>query len=218
MNISDAVRKVIARYPYLEDYLSQGLVNYRALARTIAPEVKREVGREANISSVVTALRRLRSKKAPGKMRGIFAILAKSDVNLKYDMAALTAVGPDTGRKAVELRKHLGDTSDAIIIQGMENLTLIAGEESMKEAKHVMGPLVVELKESLSFVVVKSPTDIARTPGVIAHLASILALEDINVVEMVSSFSETHFVVEERDALPAVEIIRSEIKRARDGG
>lgn len=217
MNISDAVRKVITRYPYLEDYLSQGLINYRALARSIAPDVKREVGREANISSVVTALRRLRSKKATSKKRGIFSILAKSDVNLKYDMGALTAVGPETARKAVELRKRLEDSSDAIIIQGMENLTLIASEDSMKDAKKVMGPLVVELKESLSFVVVKSPPEIAGTPGVIAHLAAILALEDINVVEMVSSFSETHFVVEERDALPAVEIIRNEIKRARDG-
>ncbi len=52
-------------------------------------------------------------------------------------------------------------------------------------------------------------------PGVLSHLANILATEKINVVEMMSSYTETWFIVSEKDALKAVEAIRREIKRAR---
>jgi aspartokinase len=64
-------------------------------------------------------------------------------------------------------------------------------------------------------VIVKSPKEIADTPGVIAHLANILAVEKINVVEMMSSYTETWFIVDEKDALKTVEAMRQEIKRAR---
>ena len=56
--ISQAVRKIIGSYPYLETYLSMGIINYRALAKYISQEVKEEIGREANIQSIVTAIRR----------------------------------------------------------------------------------------------------------------------------------------------------------------
>ncbi|MFQ6105463.1 MAG: ACT domain-containing protein, partial [Candidatus Hydrothermarchaeaceae archaeon] len=60
-----------------------------------------------------------------------------------------------------------------------------------------------------------SPEEIAETPGVIAYLAGMLALEGINVVEMMSSYTETSFIVEEKDALKTIKVIRDEIKRAR---
>jgi aspartokinase len=72
-----------------------------------------------------------------------------------------------------------------------------------------------DIKKNLATVIVTSPEEIVTTSGVIAHLATLLAMEGINVVEMMSSHTETSFIVEEGDALKAVEVIRKEIKRAR---
>lgn len=67
-------------------------------------------------------------------------------------------------------------------------------------------------------MVVKSPEEIAETPGVIARVASLLSVESINIVEMMSSYSETFFLVEEGQALACIEAIRREMRRARRGG
>jgi aspartokinase len=178
MNISEATRKILAKYPYLEEYMERGIVNSRALARDIRDDIKRELGHEVNVQSVVSAVRRHPLSKSKGEKEKIFQILSRSEVGLQYDVGALTISTGKTGSK--------------------------------------IGP--DELEEGLimiASVIVKSPKEIADTPGVIAHLANILALEKINVVEMMSSYNETWFIVSERDALKTVEAMRQEIKRAR---
>jgi hypothetical protein len=212
MNISEATRKAVSRYPYLQEYISQGLVNYRGLARMIAPEVSRDLGRETNLQSIVTALRRLPKSEGRLKGRGVKNILARSELGLKYDMVSIT-IGPGASAQMAEFRERMGN-EPYILIQGLDTLTIIADDSKFEVLRDVFkAPL--ELKRGISQVVVKSPKEIATTPGVIAYLANVLAFSGINVVEMMSSFSETHFIVDESDALKAVELIRSEIKRTR---
>ncbi|NIM45298.1 MAG: hypothetical protein GTO54_06655, partial [Nitrososphaeria archaeon] len=78
-----------------------------------------------------------------------------------------------------------------ILLQGMDNLTIIADEGSIKKAREHLKRDVQEFYPSLAIVVVKSPKEITKTPGVLAYLANILALEEINIVEMMSSHAET---------------------------
>ncbi len=197
MKIIEAVSKVVERYPYLREYLSLGLINYNATARFIREEVKNEVNKDVKIQSIVTALRRLSSKETSIESK-VVEILAESDVSIKYDFAALY-LKPE---ESVDLR-------DGIIIKGTKTLTVVAEE---KKIKNIGGE---NLRKNLVCIVVKSPSNIIETPGVIAHLASILALNRINIVEMMSSATETLFILDEKDSLRAVEIIRNEIKRAR---
>ncbi|MEE8401651.1 MAG: hypothetical protein V3R86_05815, partial [Candidatus Hydrothermarchaeaceae archaeon] len=58
MNISEATRKILSRYPYIEDYMGRGIINYRALARDIREDVARELGGAVNIQSIVSSVRR----------------------------------------------------------------------------------------------------------------------------------------------------------------
>jgi predicted regulator of amino acid metabolism with ACT domain len=212
MNISEATRKVLTKYPYLDKYMAMGVVNYRGLARTILPEIAREVGLKPNVLSIVTALRRTPTKKKQEKSE-LEAILAKSSVNLKYDMAAATV---SLGRSDMEITKEkLLKEGTYILLQGMESLTIIADDPSIKKVREHLGNKVLEIYSNLAIVVVKSPREITKTPGVIAYLANILAIEKINVVEMMSSHAETAFIVEERDALRTIEVLRREIKRSR---
>ncbi len=197
MKIIEAVSKVVERYPYLREYLSLGLINYNAVARFIKEEVKSEINRDVKISSLVTSLRRISSKEVSGRSR-IVEILAKSDVSIKYDFVALYLKPSDSI-----------DVKDSIIIKGTETLTVVAEEEKIKNIRRR------NLRKNLACVIVRSPRSIVETPGVIAHLASILALNRINIVEMMSSATETLFILDEKDSLKAVEIIRNEIKRAR---
>ncbi|MFH1773986.1 MAG: ACT domain-containing protein [Methanobacteriota archaeon] len=214
MNISEAVRKILARYPYLEEYMALVVINNRALARAIYRDVRRECG-EVKLQSVVTAVRRFPVAKAGSERNKILKILSKSEVNLRYDIGVATIMlDSEVPKKLDELRREIGEET-YMLIQGIQTLTIVAEERLLSFFEKVFNRKIAEIKRGLASIVVMSPKEIIRTPGVIAHLASILALEKINVVEMMSSHTETSFIVEERDALRAIEVIRNEIKRVR---
>lgn len=211
MSISEATRKILARYPYLEEYMRLGIVNNRALARDIAGDVKRELGREVNIQSVVSAVRRHPVSKGKREKEEIYRLLSKSEVSLRYDVGAITILldAPSSKIDPREVDEGL------IMIRGIETLTIVVEERLIGAFKEKFKDAVISSNKNLASVIVKSPKEIADTPGVIAHLANILAVEKINVVEMMSSYTETWFIVDEKDALKTVEAMRQEIKRAR---
>jgi aspartokinase len=215
MSISKATRRILARYPYLEEYMSLGIINNRALARAIFKDVKRELGKDAKIQSIVTAIRRFPMSKSKAEKDRVLGILSMSEVNLKYDVGVLTVkLDSEISKKIEELYNRLGG-GNYIMIQGIETLSIVTEEKQLATFEEIFKGKTIKLKKNLASIVAKSPEDIAETPGVIAHLANVLALEKINVVEMMSSYTETCFIVDELDALRAVEAIRREIKRAR---
>ena len=211
MNISEATRKILAKYPYLEEYMERGIVNSRALARDINDDIKRELGREVNVQSVVSAVRRHPLSKGKREKEKIFSILSGSEVSLQYDVGALTI---STGKTGSKIGLHELDEG-LIVIRGIDTFTIVLEERLIDKFSEKFTGAVLNSNKDLASVIVKSPKEIADTPGVIAHLANIIALEKINVVEMMSSYNETWFIVSERDALKTVEAMRQEIKRAR---
>lgn len=211
MSIAEATRKILAKYPYLEEYMGRGIVNYRALARDIKEDLRRELGREVNIQSVVSAVRRHPVSKGKKEKEKIFHILGGSEVSLQYDVGALTI---STGKSGSKSGLHELDEG-LIMIRGIDTLTIIVEEKKIDVFKEKFSSAIINSNKNLASIIVKSPKEIADTSGVIAHLANVLAVEKINVVEMMSSYTETWFIVSERDALKTVEAMRQEIKRAR---
>jgi aspartokinase len=213
MSLSEATRRALEKYPYLDRYISLGVVNNRGLARLILPDLTREFGTQPNIQSVVTAVRRIKQHaKRPREVR-LERILSKSGVSLEYDMAAVTV---SVGHTRIDnIKKRLLQEGTYILLQGIENLTIVADEASIKKIKEKLGKGLLEINPNLAMVVVKSPKEITKTPGVLAYLANILSIERINIVEMMSSHAETAFIVAERDALLTVDVLRREIKRSR---
>lgn len=207
MHISEATRKVLSRYPYMEEYLGIGIINNRALARDIITDVKRELGREVNLQSVISAVRRHPVSKRRREKEAIFQILSTSEVSLRYDVGIITIL-VDAQTSRIDIRKI---DEALVMIQGIDTLTIVVEERHMDAFKDA----VINSNRGLASVIVKSPKEITDTPGVLSHLANILATEKINVVEMMSSYTETWFIVNEKDALKAIEAIRGEIKRAR---
>jgi type III secretory pathway lipoprotein EscJ len=194
--------------------MALGVVNFRGLARLILSDITKQLGTRPNIQSVVTALRRQSVLKKKTEKSKIERILAKSIVNLKYDMAAVTIEG---GLREVERMKGSPFIEGTyILLQGMDSLTIIADESLIIKIKDYPGKEPLRIYPNLAIIVVKSPKEITKTPGVLAYLANILALERINVVEMMSSHAETAFIVEEQDALRTIEVLRHEIKRSRN--
>ncbi len=212
--IAEVAHRILSSYPYIEEYLSRGLVNYRALARDIYDDVKRDLAGDVKFQSVVTAVRRYPVSRAKTGKARVAGILSKSDVNLRYDVGVITTrLDPAVIDSMEKIQAKL--RSAYMILQGTETLTIVVEENQLETIASMLSEKILDKKSKLAFVIVKSPAEIVDTPGVIAYLGNVLALEDINLVEMMSSHTETCFIVEEVDALRTIDAIRREIRRAR---
>lgn len=210
LKISKSVEEVVEEYPALSYYLSRKLINYRALAREIQPKVAERVGREVKIQSIVTALRRLNFEKREERLR---EILSRSEISLVYDLCLVTSsLTPETPKKVLEIHNKL---EDYILLQGLAFITVITKEEHFDFLRRLFRQEILAKAKELAGVVVKSPAEIAFIPGVISRLTSVISAEGINIVEMLSSYSETLFVVAEKDALKCINAIRREMKLAK---
>ena len=66
---------------------------------------------------------------------------------------------------------------------------------------------VIRIHRGLAALTIRSPISIVETPGVLAFLASTLARRGINSLEIVSSHTESTFVLDEKSLLSAFEVL-----------
>ncbi len=59
ISISDALSEIIQRYPFIEEGLSKGLINYSAFAREIKPEIESKLYKSVKEGAIVMALKRI---------------------------------------------------------------------------------------------------------------------------------------------------------------
>jgi aspartokinase len=61
--------------------------------------------------------------------------------------------------------------------------------------------------DNCTMIVVHSPEELEATPGVVAFLTSLLAEQNVNIIEFISCWTETIIVVEKKDSLKAYEVL-----------
>jgi hypothetical protein len=192
----------------LYDALQMGVVNYKALARNIKGQVESLAGEKTTENALAMALQRLGSKVRSGekKTEGYTCIFAASRLQMRDKIAILYL------KKTPEIRKI--EKGFMVVIKGVESTTLFVDEEKLKSLRipkeHIEGR-----RSNLTAIILTSPREIADTPGVIAHLMNSLGASNINVVEVTSSYNTTYLLVDEKDSIPAIQIIRSLIERSK---
>lgn len=203
-----AVEAVLKSDLRLYDTLQMGVVNYKALARHIKRQVESLAGEKTTDNAVSMALQRLGMKIRAGqkKLEGFVDIFAKSRLQMRDNIAILyLKKTPDIPR----IEKGF-----MVVIKGVESTTLLLDEEKVPKLK--IPPENIEgRRTSLSALIISSPPEIADTPGVIAHLMNALGASGINVVEVTSSYNTTYLLVDEKDSIDAIRIIRALIERSK---
>jgi len=66
----------------------------------------------------------------------------------------------------------------------------------------------MKVTENLAEVTLKSSEDVENTPGVIAYLSTLLAENGINIIETMSTWTDTLFVIEDKDIAKVMELLR----------
>jgi aspartokinase len=187
MTIAQNVRSHLQNKPYLLEALEKGIVNLSELSRQIQEELKIE-----NMSAVKAALRRFSEELQKHKQKReekVLQVLKRSAMAV-YDRKSVIIttkeVNTETGMKVDLLGKvvYLLDRSDL-----PERITALV--------KH----------DNCTMIVVHSPEELEATPGVVAFLTTLLAEQNVNIIEFISCWTETIIVVEKKDSLKAYEVL-----------
>jgi hypothetical protein len=201
--------RYLDEHPSIRDCLRNRVINYSKLARRIAKEI--EVQKKTSMEAILIACRRYAIKLNKEKTREelIMSILKSSDLEVKTRIAVIIADKRAYSESVIELERKIRESADVFyLIEGTKVFTIIVSEKYLEEIKKLLGRYVIRITEKLANVVLKSPKELETTPGVVSYLYSRFSDRGINIVETMSCWSDTIFVVEEKDLDALMKFLR----------
>jgi hypothetical protein len=208
MSIPHAVESIIRSDLRIYDTLRMGIVNYKALARHIRKQVEALAGESSTENAIAMALQRYGLKMRAGqkKQEGYMEIFASSKLQMRDNIAIIYL-------KSLPELKGL-ERGFMVVIKGVESTTLFIDEEKAGKLK-IPKESIEGQRKDLTALILTSPKEIADIPGVVAHLMNALGANNINLVEVTSSYNTTYLLVDRKDSIEAIQIIRSLIDRSK---
>lgn len=211
ISIADALNDIIKSYPLIEDGLSRGLINYSAFAREVKPQIEKRLYKDIKEGAIVMALKRISerlSRKTTERQS-----LDLTDLTVRSNLSELTFLNSETlPEKTRKLFNDVAGQRDIVctLSEGIRETTYIVSSEIVSNVKRIFQgeTLVSEIKD-LSSVTIHLPKEVVYIPGVYYQILKMLAWENINAIEVLSTFTELTIVLENKDVDRAFSVLKS---------
>ena len=202
-SVARAVAEIVEKRPFLEEALATEIVNYSYLAELLKPDVENEIGRGVKLSAIIMALRRL-GESLKGGFVGTTPIKFKgSDITVKSGIFELTVPRTESSLRSVPKLYELVDFSKGDFLTVTDaSLPMVLASTAFPKSSPIF-TLYFELDNMvISYnpcVTVKIPKEAVGEVGAIYMLIKALSWNNINIVEIVSTFTELTFIIREGD-------------------
>lgn len=207
-SVAKKVENFVLAKPFVKESMKKGIVNFSALSRKIIVEEKL---RQSDFDAVVVALRRLSSKHFPTKdvEAKIIALLKKGKIEVKNKITVIV-LDDDVflSQLAKIVNQAIEDGETFHLIRGSKTFTIITSFEVGQKIGNFFRVNFVSEKNNLVEIIVRTGKEIESTPGVVAYMYSRFAENGVNILETLSSWTETLFVIEEKDTLKAMNAMK----------
>ncbi|TAL51632.1 MAG: hypothetical protein EPN86_06305 [Nanoarchaeota archaeon] len=207
MNITKTVEKTIESHPSIKDCMKKKLVNYSQLSR----EIIKETGlKSRDFDAVLIACRRYQEKLKNYTVQEdrIKKLLSKSDIEVKNNISVIVIDKTAYSEDLIELERLAKKRKSAYYaIEGTEVITIVLSSKILPEAKKRFSRAISHITENLALVLMSSAEEIEETIGSFAYLTSLLSYNGINIVETLSCWNETIFVVGEKDIAGVMKVL-----------
>jgi hypothetical protein len=204
----ELVRKTIERDPVVRYGLTRGLVNHRALARTIQAEARSDVSFDALLS----AIRRYPLQKSYEKRERAGKMILK--LSLKNKVAVLSLKNDSETQRAIalfseEVNYTAGETFR--VISSMENVSVTLDTKNADKFEPRLPSSVIRKRTSgLAELTIEMKIEVEDSPGALAAIVGELALNDVNVRQLTSVGPGRIIVlVNESDAVRSYQALES---------
>lgn len=213
LTTTEAIERIVTRAPFFEEGLRDGILNLSAVARRLRPEVERRLGHPVSEAAILMGLRRIGTRLGK-RPRPLGAVLRNiGDLTLRSDLAEFTfqasATILDRKRRLLDAMAKRRGTFVAIT-QGISEVTLIVNGSAAPDVERLFADerLVARL-DRLSSITVRLPEKAVGVAGVHYSILKQLAWHDINVVEVVSTYTELSIVLADADVDRAFVVLKT---------
>src|SRR5690348_12598193 len=215
---AEVTRRYIEDHPAIRDCLSFDIVNFTSLAR----KIRGETGL-ANQEAIEVACRRYQRQMRTDRPleQRVLEVVRASRLEVRTRVAIITARNDwemlrqvlETGRTLLADRRHLLQ-----LLEGPGALVILCEEDLVDAVVASIGKrATLGVHTRLSALTVRSPEKIVETPGVLAFLAGALFRAGINSLELMSVYTDSTFVVREKDVLHAFRVLSTLVHPAGEG-
>lgn len=212
IRVSEAVQSIVQSSPLLEDGLSRGIISYSALARDLRPQIEKKLIKSVTRGSIVMALKRI-SKSLKIKQKKIDQIINLNGLTVRSNLVELTYANSDTmAEKPKKVYSICEKRKDVFcsISQGVRETMIVASEEVENEIKNIFrNERTIARIGDISAITTLMNKDSLVTPGVYYFVLKLLAWNDINIIDVISTYSELTVMVANKDIDRAFTILRN---------
>lgn len=200
-SISQAVEEIINSRPYLSELIEQDLLNVTQLARQIELEVEDRCMKEISTEAIAMAIRRLPKVQSSSRLMKLFA--KSPDIMVRSHLWEVTVKKQDNLKKIHKLLDGLTASEEHFftITQGIFEDTIIVSKDYVDQLRSLFktGDIVAEFDDLAAVTIRLDPSNV-EIPGVYYYILKSLLMENVNVVEVVSTYLECTILVAEKDA------------------
>jgi aspartokinase len=202
---NELVREMIERDAVIKNGLARGLINVRALARYFQVAT----GEEVTFEAFVAGIRRYPVKESAAGYRAVGKMIDK--LTLKNNLVDVEILnGPEIpiaiAKFSSEIDYARGETlsiaSEARRVRvvtdskNLDKLTALIPKRSILSVVRNLAQVSVEMSET-----------VIKIPGVLATIATEFSMNGINLVDAITCVPDGSFLVDEKDAAKAYEIL-----------
>lgn len=208
------VEEIIKRSPFLEEALSEGLINLSSLSRQIKPEIDEKIHKNVQVGAIVMALKRLSPKfdsnlkiKVKKAINNLGDITVRSRIN-HYTFEITESIADNQS----DLLKRLAKKKDIFyaFTQSVYGASIVLSDSEEKTVEKLFkDEKLIGKIEKLSSITIKLPSGHFGTSGVYYFILKKIAWEGINVLDMISSIHEFTIIVDDGSVDRAFSILKS---------
>ncbi len=204
MTVAAAVQAYLSSQPFIEEALTDGIINYAGLARHISRQIQLMTDREVRQGAIIMALKRQSPSYYYQVQAGIKKYFERiGPFTVRSDINDYTFQNTSTLLlKQKEIMEVVAkDTSTFYSFsQGLHESTIVASSDLDPTIMQVLASEKMNSKRiALATLTTLLPKDNTEVSGIYYFIFKQLAWQDINIVEVISTTNEFTLVVAETD-------------------
>jgi hypothetical protein len=209
--VPELTEKYLLQSPFLEEGVARGIINLSALAREFRPALEAELGKRVTPAAIVMALKRLSPRLTAPAPRKPRAEKRTGDLIVRSNLAEFTFRHSESiWEKQKKLLHCMARDREAFLTftQGVFEVMLIASAGIERAVVEIFGKEnIVSHLPGLSAIVIRLSPRSVHVPGVYYAILKQLAWEGVNVIDVVSTFTEFTILIEKQQVDRAFRIL-----------
>jgi len=206
-SVTEVVKKFLDYNPCIRRDLSRKIINTRALARYI----KKEKNLETKIDAIISAIRRYELEHHKEIIKNSLNAIKKSPISTRGGLANV-AITKDEGNQE-KLSKIFSlinySSGDVLRISQADGcMKILIDEKNLQNIKKLFSEKkIIKIDKELAELNIHFPVKASKKVGVVGVITNELAINGVNVIEIISCSPEILFFVHEKDLTKAHQII-----------